>query len=118
MSEIKRSHIGPRLSQVAEYQGVLYLAGQVARNVDVGIKGQTEEVLATIDRLLAEQGSDKSRILQCTIYLDDMALAADMNAVWDAWVTPGHAPARATVQAKLATPQKLIEITIIAAAGK
>jgi len=81
-------------------------------------QGQTEEVLATIDRLLAEQGSDKSRILQCTIYLDDMALAADMNAVWDAWVTPGHAPARATVQAKLATPQKLIEITIIAAAGK
>ncbi len=115
MGEIKRSHIGPRLSQVAEYNGVLYLAGQVAQHVEQDIKGQTAEVLANIDRLLAENGSDKSRLLQVTIYLNDMALAAGMNEVWESWVIAGQTPPRATVQAQLATPQKLVEITVIAA---
>lgn len=115
MGEIKRSHIGPRLSQVAEYNGVLYLAGQVAQHVEQDIKGQTAEVLANIDRLLTENGSDKSRLLQVTIYLNDMALAAGMNEVWESWVIAGQTPPRATVQAQLATPQKLVEITVIAA---
>jgi enamine deaminase RidA (YjgF/YER057c/UK114 family) len=116
MSEIKRSHVGPRLSQVAEYNGVLYLAGQVAQNVEQDMQGQTAEILANIDRLLAEHGSDKTRLLQVTIYVNDMALVAGMNAAWEAWVVPGHTPPRATVEAQLATPQKLVEITVIAAA--
>lgn len=116
MSDIKRSHVGPRLSQVAEYNGVLYLAGQVAQNVEQDMKGQTEEILGNIDRLLAEHGSDKSRLLQVTIYVNDMALVAGMNAAWEAWVIPGQTPPRATVEAQLATPQKLVEITVIAAA--
>lgn len=118
MNEIYRSHVGPRLSEVAEYQGVLYLAGQVATNVEQDISGQTAEVLACVDRLLQEHGSDKTRILQCTIFLADMALFAQMNAVWDAWVVPGHTPPRATVQARLASPQKLVEVVVTAAAGR
>jgi enamine deaminase RidA (YjgF/YER057c/UK114 family) len=117
MDDIKRSHVGKRLSQVAEYRGVIYLAGQVAADVDRDIKGQTAEVLAAVDRLLAEHGSDKTRILQCTIYLSDMALAAGMNEVWEAWVAPGHTPPRATVEARLATPQKLVEAVVVAAAA-
>jgi enamine deaminase RidA (YjgF/YER057c/UK114 family) len=116
MAEIWRSHVGKRLSEVAEYQGVLYLAGQVAENIDLDIAGQTAEVLAAIDRLLAEHGSDKTRILQCTIYLADMALFQKMNEVWDAWVPHDSAPPRATVEAKLASSRKLIEIVVVAAA--
>lgn len=115
MSEIKRSHVGKRLSEVAEYQGVLYLAGQVATDVEQGMSGQTAQVLASVDRLLEEHGSDKSRILQCMIYISDMSLVSEMNAVWDAWVAPGNSPPRATVEAKLASPKKLIEIVIKAA---
>lgn len=117
MSEIQRSHVGKRLSEVAKYQGVLYLAGQVADNVDQDITGQTKEVLGFVDRLLEEHGSDKTRILQCTIYISDMALFAEMNAVWDAWVVQGHTPPRATVEAKLASPKKLVEVIVVAAAG-
>jgi enamine deaminase RidA (YjgF/YER057c/UK114 family) len=115
MNEIKRSHVGKRLSEVADYQGVLYLAGQVATDVEQDIRGQTAEVLASVDRLLAERGSDKSRILQCMIYIADMSLFPEMNKVWDAWVSPGDAPPRATVEAKLASPKKLIEIVVTAA---
>lgn len=115
MSDIKRSHVGPRLSQIAEFGGLVFLAGQVAQDVSQDIKGQTAEVLATIDRLLAEAGSDKTRILQCTIYLNDMKLAAGMNEVWEKWVVPGQTPPRATVESQLATPQKLVEMTVIAA---
>lgn len=115
MNEIKRSHVGKRLSEVAEYQGVLYLAGQVAADVEQDMRGQTAQVLACVDRLLEEHGSDKSRILQCMIYISDMSLFSEMNAVWDAWVAPGNAPPRATVEARLASPKKLIEIVIKAA---
>ena len=115
MAEIRRSHVGKRLSEVAEYQGVLYLAGQVPENIEQDISGQTAEVLAMIDRLLAEHGSDKTRILQCMIYLADMSLFQKMNEVWDAWVPEGNAPPRATVEARLASPGKLIEIVVTAA---
>jgi enamine deaminase RidA (YjgF/YER057c/UK114 family) len=115
MNQIKRSHVGKRLSEVAEYHGVLYLAGQVAENTEQDIEGQTREVLGHIDRLLQEHGSDKSRILQCQIYLADMALFARMNEVWDAWVAAGNAPPRATVEARLASAKKLIEIVVTAA---
>lgn len=115
MNQIKRSHVGKRLSEVTEYQGVLYLAGQVATNVEDDMRGQTAQVLASVDRLLAEHGSDKSRILQCLIYISDMSRFSEMNEVWDAWVPPGNAPPRATVEAKLASPKKLIEIVVTAA---
>ena len=117
MSDILRSHVGKRLSEVAKYNSVLYLAGQVADDVTQDIKGQTAQVLAAVDRLLEEHGSDKTRILQCQIYIADMALFPLMNEVWDAWVAPGFAPPRATVEAKLASPDKLVEILVVAAAS-
>jgi len=115
MSDIQRSHIGKRLSQVALHQGVLYLAGQVASDVTQDMAGQTRQVLASVDVLLAEHGSDKSCILFCQIYLSDMSQFAAMNEVWDAWVVPGHTPPRATVGAPLASAEKLIEVVVIAA---
>jgi enamine deaminase RidA (YjgF/YER057c/UK114 family) len=93
----------------------IYLAGQVADDLNGDIATQARQVLARVDRLLAEAGSDKSRILSATIYLPDMADFAAMNAVWEAWVVPGQPPARATVQAKLAAAGYRIEIQVIAA---
>lgn len=113
---ITRTGGNHRMSQVVRHDNTLYLAGQVADKVDVGIGGQTEEVLAKIDRLLAAHGSHKERILSCQIYLADMRHFAEMNAVWDQWVTPGHAPARATLEARLASPARLIEICVVASA--
>jgi enamine deaminase RidA (YjgF/YER057c/UK114 family) len=114
---IKRLHAGPRMSQVVIHNGVAYLAGQVAKDPEKDLTDQTRQVLATIDSLLAEAGSDKSRILSATIYLADMGNFAAMNAVWDAWVPAGSTPARATVQASLATPKYQVEIMVTAAAG-
>jgi enamine deaminase RidA (YjgF/YER057c/UK114 family) len=115
MHPLIRSHVGMRLSQVAEYNGTLFLAGQVATNVEQDIAGQTREVLASVDRLLAEHNSNKSRILSCQIFLADISHFAAMNKVWDAWVAPGHAPPRATVEARLASADKLIEVIVTAA---
>lgn len=115
MNEIHRSYVGKRLSEVAEYQGVLYLGGQVANDIEQDMEGQTRQVLAAVDRLLAEHRSDKSRILQCLIYISDMTKFAAMNAVWDAWVVPGHTPPRATVEVQLASNRKLIEVVVTAA---
>lgn len=114
MSELKRSHVGPRLSEVAQYQSLLFLAGQVASDTTQDMAGQTAEVLSMIDKLLEEHGSDKSRILSCMIYLADISMFNQMNAVWDAWVAPGNSPPRATVEAKLASPEKLVEIVVTA----
>ncbi|MFS8977743.1 RidA family protein [Cupriavidus necator] len=115
MPEIQRSHVGKRLSQAAVHQGVLYLAGQVPGDVSQDMDGQTRQVLASVDALLAGHGSDKARILSCQIFLTDMSQVAAMNEVWDAWVAPGHTPPRATVGATLASPEKLIEVVIVAA---
>jgi enamine deaminase RidA (YjgF/YER057c/UK114 family) len=103
------------MSEMAVHNGVCYLAGQVAVAGAKGIAGQTREVLAAVDALLARAGTDKTRILRAQIYLADMADFAGMNAVWDAWVAPGHTPPRATVQAALAKPEWRIEVVVTAA---
>ena len=112
---IKRLDIGARMSEVAVHNGTAYLAGQVADDASADIRGQTAQVLAAIDSLLARVGSDKSRILMTQIFLADLADFAGMNAVWDAWVVPGQTPPRATVQAALAKPEWKIEMVVTAA---
>ncbi len=112
---LQRFETGPRMSEITVHNGVCYLAGQVASVGAADTAGQTREVLAAIDRLLALAGSDKSRILRAEIFLDDMADFATMNAVWEEWVVPGHTPARATVQARLARPAWRVEIVVTAA---
>ena len=114
MSEIKRIETGPRMSQAVVHGGVVYLAGQVG-TAGASITKQTQDILANIDRLLAEVGSDKTKILQSTIWLSSMDDFAEMNAVWDAWVPQGHTPARAAGESKLATPEYNVEILCIAA---
>ena len=113
--EIKRLHVGKRLSEIAVHNGTVYLAGQIAENTSQDIVGQTREVLGYVDRLLGEVGSDKTRILSCQIYISDMANFPGMNEVWDGWVAAGHTPPRATVEAKLANPACLVEIVVVAA---
>ncbi len=106
---IQRVGVGPRLSEMAIHHGTVYLAGQVADDISQDIAGQTRQVLAAIDKLLMQAHSDKSRILSATIYLTSMENFSAMNAVWDAWVVPGHTPPRATVEAKLAKAEYLID---------
>jgi enamine deaminase RidA (YjgF/YER057c/UK114 family) len=115
MSNITRFHPAARYCEASVHNGVAYLAGQVADDASQDITGQTAQVLAMVDRLLAEVGSDKSRILMAQIFLADLADFSGMNAVWDAWVVPGQAPPRATVQARLARPEWRIEIVVTAA---
>lgn len=112
---IKRIKGGSRMSQAVVHGNTVYLAGQVASNRSADTAGQTKEILATIDGLLAEAGTDKSHVLAATIYLTDMGTFNEMNAVWDAWVAPGCAPARATVGAPLASSAYRVEIVITAA---
>jgi enamine deaminase RidA (YjgF/YER057c/UK114 family) len=112
---IKRLHVGSRMSQAVICNGMVFLAGQVADDAKQDVAGQTKQVLAAIDKLLAEAGTDKSRLLSTSIFLSDMADFAAMNAVWDAWVSPGNTPARATVEAQLARPGWLVEIVVTAA---
>ena len=113
---IQRFHVGPRLSEMAVHNDTIYLAGQVAEDASQDISGQTRQILAVIDKLLAEVGSDKTKILSTTIYIADMADFAGMNTAWDAWVVPGATPPRATVEASLAKPGYKVEIQLIAAA--
>lgn len=115
MTAVQRLHIGPRLSETAIHNGTVYLAGQIAEDASLDMTGQTRQVLAAIDRLLAEAHSDKTMILSATVYVSDMALFPLMNKAWDDWVVPGHTPPRATVEAKLANPKCLVEIKIVAA---
>jgi len=112
---IQRFHIGKRLSEMAIHNNTIYLAGQVAEDTSQDITGQTQQVLTAIDRLLAEAGSNKSKILSTTIYLTDMVEFSGMNAVWDSWVVEGHTPPRATLEAKLAKQGYKVEIQVIAA---
>jgi enamine deaminase RidA (YjgF/YER057c/UK114 family) len=113
--EIKRLHVGKTLSEVAIYNGTVYLAGQIAEDLTQDMAGQTREVLGHIDRLLAEAGSDKSRILMCQIFISDLKNFAAMNEVWNEWVAEGNSPPRATVEAKLAKPEWLVEMVVTAA---
>ena len=112
---IQRLHVGKRLSAAVIHNGLVYLAGQVPEDGTLDITGQTESVLATIDRLLREAGSDKSKLLWAQIFLPDMKDFAAMNGVWEKWVVAGHTPARATVEAKLANPAYKVEIMATAA---
>lgn len=112
---IKRLHVGKTLSEAAIHNGTVYLAGQVADDVIQNIEGQTREILGHIDRLLTEAGSDKTRILMCQIFIADVKDFPRMNAVWNEWVASGNAPARATVEAKLAKPEWLVEMVVTAA---
>jgi enamine deaminase RidA (YjgF/YER057c/UK114 family) len=112
---IQRFHVGPRMSEAVVHNQTIYLAGQVAEDASQDPAGQTAQVLAAIDRLLAECGSDKTRILSAQIFLADIADFKAMNSVWDAWVPAGHTPARATIESKLAAPKYRVEIKVIAA---
>ncbi|NBQ90936.1 MAG: RidA family protein [Betaproteobacteria bacterium] len=112
---IERFDVGPRMSEMAVHNGTVYLAGQVAEDGSLDITGQTQQVLKAIDSLLARAGSDKSKILRAQIFIKDLADFAAMNAVWEAWVVPGHTPARATVKADLARPEWKIEVVVTAA---
>ena len=113
---VERHETGPRMSQVVVHGDTVYLAGVVARgNAGNSVTEQTKEILATIDKYLAQAGTDKSKLLSANIWLTDIATFNEMNAVWDAWVSPGNTPARATVEAKLAAPGYKIEIMAVAA---
>lgn len=110
---IKRINPGSRMSAAVLHGNTVYVAGQVSADAQ-DVKGQTELILKKIDSLLAAAGSSKSKLLSATVYLADIKTYEQMNAVWDAWVDPANSPARATVEARLAAPKYLVEITVIA----
>ncbi|CAN5174142.1 RidA family protein [soil metagenome] len=115
MSELKRFHVGPRLSEMAIHNGTVYLAGQVPEDITGDIEAQTRDVLAAVDRMLAEAGTDKSRILMTQIFLRNMEYFQGMNRAWDAWVAAGAAPPRATVEARMFNSSCMVEIVVTAA---
>ena len=106
---------GVRFASASVHNGLVYLAGHVAHTPDAGVREQTAEVLAAIDRTLAAAGTDKSKLLTVQIWLTDISTFDEMNAAWDAWVDKANMPARATVEAKLASPDYKVEIGGIAA---
>ena len=113
---IQRFETGPRMSQVVVNGNTVYLAGVVAnRAAGESVTKQTQDILNIIDGHLARAGTDKSKLLTATIYITDMRTFAEMNAVWDAWVSPGNTPARATIEARLAATQYSVEIMVTAA---
>lgn len=112
---ITRHQPGSRMSQAVCHGRTVYLAGQVARDYDGNIEKQTREVLEAIDGLLADVGTDKSRVLSCQVILNNIADFAAMNAVYDAWIDPANPPARACIEARLAHPSLKVEIIAIAA---
>jgi enamine deaminase RidA (YjgF/YER057c/UK114 family) len=103
------------MSQIVVHNNIVYLAGQVATDRSANITVQTQQVLDTIDDLLAEAGSDKTRILTAQVWLSSIGHATEMNKVWDAWIPEGNAPARACIEARLVSPDYLVEIGVIAA---
>lgn len=113
-SSITRSGGNHRMSNVVKHNGTVYLAGQVAERPG-DITDQTREVLGEVEQVLLAHGSSKENILSCQIFLADIRLFHEMNAVWDQWVPQGHAPARATLEARLARTEKLIEVCVVAA---
>jgi enamine deaminase RidA (YjgF/YER057c/UK114 family) len=113
---IERKEVGPRMSQVVIHGNTVYLAGVVAKDpAGKNVAEQTKDILASIDGYLAQAGTDKTKILSANIWLADIGTFAEMNAVWDPWVSQGNTPARATVEAKLATPAHKVEIMVVAA---
>ena len=112
---LRRFHVGDRLCEMTIFNGTVYLAGQVAADATQDIRGQTTQVLAAIDKLLAEAGTDNAHILMCQIFIKDLADFPAMNQVWEDWLPPGDAPPRATVQATLAKPEWRVEMVVTAA---
>ena len=113
---IKRIDTGERMSQTVVHGNTVYTAGQVAKDAPgASVTDQTKNILEAIDRLLSEAGTDNSKLLSATIWISDMSTFNEMNAVWDAWVSPGNSPARACVEARLASPDFTVEIAVIAA---
>ncbi len=112
---IKRIGVGPRMSQAVIHGDTVYLAGQVAANPVPSVARQTKQILGQIDKLLKEAGSNKSKLLKANIWLSDIRSFDEMNEVWDAWVSKDNTPARATVEARLAGEQYLVEIMVVAA---
>ena len=112
---INRINCGPRMSLAVVHGNTVYLAGLTADDRTLDVKGQTKQILDKIDKLLAEAGTDKSKLLSANIWLTDIKTWSQMNEVWDAWVSPGNTPARATVEAQLAAPGLSVEIMVQAA---
>ena len=112
---IQRINAGPRMSSAVVHGNTVYLAGLTADDRTLDVKGQTTQILAKIDKFLAEAGTDKSKLLSANIWLTDIKTWSQMNEVWDAWVSPGNTPARATVEANLAAPGLSVEIMVQAA---
>lgn len=112
---ISRIAPGARMSGAVVHGDTIYLAGHVSADRALGVRGQTRAILERIEQRLAEAGSDKSKLLSVQVWLADIATFDEMNEVWDAWVDPANPPARATVEARLASPDYLVEIAAIAA---
>lgn len=112
---ITRKHTNQRMSQMVIHGDTIYLAGQVAKDASADITVQTQQVLDKVDALLAEAGSDKTKILSAQIWISSIGHFSAMNEVWDAWVAEGNAPARACIEARLASPDLLVEVGIVAA---
>ena len=113
--EIVRHHSGPIMSTAVEHGGTVYLAGLIADDTTQGVLAQTEEILRKIDALLAGCGTNKTRLLSAVIYLDDIRDKDEINKAWKSWIDPKHTPARACVQASLASSTTLVEIMVVAA---
>ncbi len=118
MATIERMEVGQRMSRIVKHNETVYLCGQVGADANTDIAEQTRTMLEKVDALLDQAGSDRSNILSATIYLRDMKDFAAMNAVWDAWIPEGHAPARACVEARMARQELLVEISVVAAVGQ
>ena len=113
--KIERHEVGPRMSKVVVHGDTVYLAGLTAdKTTGQSVGNQTTEILGRIDALLAKAGTDKSKLLQATIWLQDIRTVDEMNKVWDAWITPGNPPARACIESRLQSPAKMVEIRVIA----
>ena len=114
--KIERHETGPRMSKAVIHGDTVYLAGIVADSPKGKSMGeQTGNILSQIDGFLAMAGTDKTKLLSANIWITDMANFAEMNGIWDSWVSPGNTPARATVEAKLASPDYKVEIMVVAA---
>jgi enamine deaminase RidA (YjgF/YER057c/UK114 family) len=112
---IQRQETKQRMSRIVIHNDTIYLCGQVCKDSTQGMVEQTESMLEKVDALLLQAGSDREHMLSATVYVRDMKDFAAMNAVWDAWVPEGHAPARACVEARMARAELLVEISVVAA---
>lgn len=112
---IQRQHSNQRMSQLVSFSNLIWTAGQVAKKPSEDMAGQTRQILAQIDALLSDAGSDKSHLISANIWVSDINQFAQMNEVWDAWVDKENTPARACVESRLARSELLVEIQVIAA---